>query len=353
MVADLGAQAVGVSDRGHDLVAGVLEQPPEPFAQQRLVLRDHDPHGSSAVTTVPRPGGLATDTLPPSAATRSVIPASPEPGEGTAPPTPSSRTETTRLPFCRAAITATLDACACFAALVKCLAGDEVGGSLDAVLEALVGRLDARSQARSRREIAQRRGQAVVEPCRTHAACELAQLLDRPRQLGDRGVERRRLRAGRRELSLEVAQPEPDRHEPLLRPIVKVTLQPAALLVSGRDDAGSRFLDLGKLPAHLGPQTGDLDREPGGADDALQQVGALAERLVVHDGRERERPAPHRRAGPAVARTIPSTTRPDTSTWTSPAGSQKSSSSPGSPSACASISPVASGAARPARRSSR
>jgi hypothetical protein len=71
------------------------------------------------VTTVPRPGGLATVTVPPSAATRSVIPASPEPGEGAAPPTPSSLIATTRLPFCRAAVTLTVDARACFAAFAN------------------------------------------------------------------------------------------------------------------------------------------------------------------------------------------------------------------------------------------
>ena len=195
----------------------------------------------------------------------------------------------------------------------QCLARKEVRGSLDAVLEALVSRLDARSQARPRREIAQGRGQAVVESCRRNTACEFAQFLDRPRELGDRGVERRRLRAGRRELSLEVTEPEPDRHEPLLCPIVKVTLQPAAFLVSDRDNAGSRFLDIGKLPAHLGPQTGDLDREPGGADDALQQVGASPSVLsctTVASGNVPRRTGV--RARPSS--TIPSTTRPDTST---------------------------------------
>ena len=60
-----------------------------------------------------------TDTLPPSAATRSVIPARPEPSDGTAPPTPSSRTRTTRLPLRRVAATATVAARACLAALAS------------------------------------------------------------------------------------------------------------------------------------------------------------------------------------------------------------------------------------------
>ena len=78
VLADRAAQAVGVVDGGDDLVAGVLEQPPQALAQERLVLGDHDAHGSSATTAVPSPRGLETLTLPPSAATRSVMPASPE-----------------------------------------------------------------------------------------------------------------------------------------------------------------------------------------------------------------------------------------------------------------------------------
>ena len=101
--------------------------------------------------------------------------------------------------------------------------------------------------------------------------------------------------------SLDVAQREPDRDQPLLRPVVEVALEPAALLVAGRDDPRPRVLDLGELAAHLDPQPGDLDRQPGRADDALEQVGALAQRRVVHDGRERERP----RAAPACARGRP------------------------------------------------
>ena len=79
VLADGGAEAVGVVDGGDHVVAGILEQPAETLSEQDLVLGDHYPHGSSAVTRVPRPGGLSTLRLPPSAATRSVMPASPEP----------------------------------------------------------------------------------------------------------------------------------------------------------------------------------------------------------------------------------------------------------------------------------
>ena len=72
-------QAGRVADRRADLVAGVVEEPGEPFAQQHLVLGDHDPHGSSATSVVPGPFET-TSNEPPCAATRSAQSA--EPGAG-------------------------------------------------------------------------------------------------------------------------------------------------------------------------------------------------------------------------------------------------------------------------------
>ncbi len=99
MLADCGAQPVGVVDARRHGVAGVFEEPREACPQQRLVLGDHYPHGSSAVTTVPASGELSMRSRPPSAATRSPMPTRPDPPEAAAPPMPSSRTETTRLPL--------------------------------------------------------------------------------------------------------------------------------------------------------------------------------------------------------------------------------------------------------------
>ena len=39
---------------------GLLEQRHDPLADEQVVVRDHDPHGSSAVIVVPAPGGLVT-----------------------------------------------------------------------------------------------------------------------------------------------------------------------------------------------------------------------------------------------------------------------------------------------------
>ena len=67
---------------------------------------------------------------------------------------------------------------------------------------------------------------------------------------------------------LGVAQRQPDRDQPLLRAVVQVALDPAALLVAGGDDPRPRGLDLGELAAQLDAQPRDLDRQPAGLDDA-------------------------------------------------------------------------------------
>ena len=118
--------AIAASSRSASPTAAMTSWPAssnsrgEALAQQRLVLGDHDPHGSSAVTVVPAPGGLSTRQRP---AVRGH--AVGEPGEAgarptrTAPPTPSSATETTG---CRSAVRpgrTTCDAPACLTALVS------------------------------------------------------------------------------------------------------------------------------------------------------------------------------------------------------------------------------------------
>ena len=96
MLRDRRAQAVGVADGSDDLVAGVLEQPAEPLPQQRLVLGDHDAHGSSAVT-IGSAAGRAVDRHGPAERRDAVADAGqPRPRRGVAPPMPSSRTATTQ-----------------------------------------------------------------------------------------------------------------------------------------------------------------------------------------------------------------------------------------------------------------
>ena len=241
-----------------------------------------------------------------------------------APPTPSSRTETTRLPLRRAALTGP-------ATRVRASPRSRVPRwrrsrrRSRAVVEALVGRLDARAQRRARGEIAQRRRQAAVEPRRAHAAGELAQFLDRLRELGDGGIERLCVRAGRGRAAPGRGGAQADRHQPLLRAVVEVALQPPPLLVADGDDARSRRLHLGQLPAHLDAQARDLDRQAGRARSRCP-AGPAARRA---QGRGRPWQAASCPGAPACERAH----RPPGAATTGPtrrracrAGSQKSSS---------------------------
>src|SRR5690606_22232073 len=87
--AGLADQVLGVGGPPHHLVPALLEQQDEPLAHQRLVLADHDAHGTSATIRVPRPGGLSTRRRPSRASMRSASPPRPPPPTR-APPTPSS-----------------------------------------------------------------------------------------------------------------------------------------------------------------------------------------------------------------------------------------------------------------------
>ena len=75
--------------------------------------------GSTQVTVVPRPTGLCTENVPPSASMRSCSPRIPEPRTGSAPPIPSSCTRTRSLPPEASAPTLTTEALACFSALAS------------------------------------------------------------------------------------------------------------------------------------------------------------------------------------------------------------------------------------------
>src|SRR6476469_7027180 len=96
------------------------------------------------------------------------------------------------------------------------LAGDEVGRGLEVVVEALIGRLDHRSQRRARGELPQCCAQAVVEPRRSDTPGQFAKFFDRLAELGDGGVELACFPAWRRQLALDVAKRKPDRNQTLL-----------------------------------------------------------------------------------------------------------------------------------------
>src|SRR3954447_21393512 len=118
MVADLLEQVVGGRALRDDVKSRLGEQPRDALPQQNRVVCDSYAHGISARTVVPLAGGLQTRSFPSTASTRSARPRSPEPLAGSAPPTPSSATCTTRCPLTRLTSTLAHEALAYFAMFV-------------------------------------------------------------------------------------------------------------------------------------------------------------------------------------------------------------------------------------------
>ena len=155
-----------------------------------------------------------------------------------------------------------------------------------------------------------------------------------------------------RERALEPAEGDAERDEALLRAVVQVALEPAALLVARLGDPRARGLDLGELEPQLHAQPPQLDGDGRGVEHAAQQVGAAGQRRVVQehadlaaDRADRGPRARHRGAPPRDGRAG--------RRRRSVSGSRKKTSAPGSSSATASTAPTSSGSARPARTSSR
>ncbi len=92
---------------------------------------------------------------------------------------------------------------------------------------------------------------------------------------GPRGI---LVEAGARERELHR-----ERHEPLLRPVVQVALDPAALEQRDLQQPGARALELLDARSQLGLQRLVGDRERGGGGHRAHEPGLLAQRRVVHD----------------------------------------------------------------------
>src|SRR4029453_4380123 len=83
------------------LEAVLLEQPHHALPQEDRIVSHNYAHGIRALSVVPRPRSESISSLPSSTAIRSARPLRPVPLSGSAPPTPSSVTSTTRRPFRR------------------------------------------------------------------------------------------------------------------------------------------------------------------------------------------------------------------------------------------------------------
>src|SRR3954471_15190086 len=90
MYVDLTHELVRRGRLGRHVDPGTAQQRRDALAREQVVVRDHDSHGISAVTTVPALGRLKIRSVPWSASTRSAKPRKPDPPESSAPPTPSS-----------------------------------------------------------------------------------------------------------------------------------------------------------------------------------------------------------------------------------------------------------------------
>ena len=202
------------------------------------------------------------------------------------------------------------------------LARDEVGGRLDARGDPLARRVDVDRDRRRAREVAQRGGEAVVEPRRAHAGRDLAEVADRGADLVDDLVERggEHLRLARKR-HLQAPEPDAERDEPLLRAVVEVALEPPPLLVARLDDPRPRRGHLGELDPHFDPQPRHLDRERRGREDAVEQVAPLEQRRVVEQQRRAGVVAPD--LAPARARPRWLAGLPVASAYASVSGSQK------------------------------
>ena len=173
------------------------------------------------------------------------------------------------------------------------LGDDVVDGRLDLLGEPLLGQLDELDgERRARQDRLQRRAEAAVGEDRgVDAARQLAQLVERARELGLRLDEQAEDVVG---AALERALGEPqlqrERDEALLGAVVEVALQPAALGVAGLDDARARG---GQLVVRIGVRE-RLRDEVGEVAQALLGAGAAAG--ARRASRRRARPRGPRRA---------------------------------------------------------
>ena len=225
-----------------DLEAGLREQPREALAQQRLVVGDHYPHGSSARMVTRSPSVSRRSRGPSSAPTRSSRSTSSSPSS-------ARRLDLDDEHVVRRARARTVTLAGRSA---DCLRDDEVGGRLDGGGEPPVGQ---RRRSGSERAVLGQRldggGQSSSASTAGKMPCASSRSSSTPRAAPPRPrrCERGRLVAvGSCDAQQPDRQREPD--EPLLGAVVEVALEPLALGVAGLDDPRARGAELLELRPH-------------------------------------------------------------------------------------------------------
>ena len=117
-----------------------------------------------------------------------------------------------------------------------------------------------------------------------NAKGELAQLVNRDGELGGRSCDKRLgcCRVGP-DSRAKQAKLHSERDEPLLRTVVQVAFEPAALLIAGADDPRPRRAQLTHARPQLSPQSLVCERDSGGGDNRLEQLSLVRQRGVVDD----------------------------------------------------------------------
>ena len=235
--------------------------------------------GSSALTTVPPPGGLDTESRPPRASTRSARPRRPEPEAGSAPPTPSSAISTIAAVAVRLSRTTTADASAYFATFASASDATKYAANSTGRGQPRPGLDDQlRRHRRPQDQRLQRGLQSLLQRGRMDSPRELTQLGQRLRELvAGAGHELLGVARVVADAALDQRELQRQRDEALLGTVVQVALDPAPLGVRRGDQPLPRRLQLGEAGVGLRLQEPVLQRDRRCAADCLDELGVVVE----------------------------------------------------------------------------
>ena len=299
-------QLVGAAAARQDLAAGVGQQAGDALAQQHAVLGDHDAHGISALTRVPPPRGLHTRSRPSSASTRSARPRSPEPPSVSAPPDAVVDDLDRHLAARAAHDDRRRRRLGVLADVGQALGDEVVRRDLERLRQPLAAELDVElhRDRRARGELLQRDREAVAaDHRRVQAARDLAQLLERGRDLPPHPLDAARRPPGRRP---RAARACPSSSESAMRrcwaPSCRLRSRRWRSLWPASITRAREPVQLLQARPQLDLEARVLDGDAGRRGDGRQQLRVVAQRRVVHERRDPRAVAVDRRSPPAPSR---------------------------------------------------